>query len=115
MTDHWTSWKFFPDDFYDDVLQAPAGPGLYEVCRSSTREQVAFGCARNVADALNELVRPRGIRKWLSFRRGGRYESGELEYRVWPTATLAEAKAVYGLIRERHEAIIRRYVAAARV
>ena len=50
MSDRWTGWKSFPDDYYGEYIQAPMGPGLYEVCRSSTREQVAFGCTRNVAD-----------------------------------------------------------------
>ena len=50
MSDRWTGWKSFPDDYYGEYIQAPMGPGLYEVCRASTREQVAFGCTRNVAE-----------------------------------------------------------------
>ena len=115
MSDRWTTWKSFPDDFYGEFIQAPLGPGLYEVCRSSTREQVAFGCTRNVADALGDLLRPRGLRTWLFFRRGRRYETGELEYRTWPTATLADAKNVLSLIRDRHESVMRKYTASARV
>jgi predicted Fe-S protein YdhL (DUF1289 family) len=115
MSDRWTNWKSFPDDFYGEFIQAPLGPGLYEVCRSSTREQVAFGCTRNVAEALGDLLRPRGLKSWLFFKRGRRYETGELEYRTWPTATLTDAKNVLGLIRERHEAVMRKYAASARV
>lgn len=115
MSDRWTAWKSFPDDYYGEFIQAPLGPGLYEVCRSSTREQVAFGVARNVADALGDLLRPRGLRNWLSFRRGRRYETGELEYRTWPTSSMGDAKTVLGLIRERHEAVMRKYSASARI
>lgn len=115
MNDRWTTWKSFPDDFYGEFIQAPLGPGLYEVCRSSTREQVAFGCTRNVADSLGNLLRPRGLKSWLFLRRGRRYETGELEYRTWPTASLADAKIALGMIRERHEAVMRKYAASARV
>lgn len=115
MGDRWTAWKSFPDDFYGEFIRAPLGAGLYEVCRSSTREQVAFGCSRNVADALGDLLRPRGLKNWLLFRRGRRYEAGELEYRTWPTMTLADAKRVFTLIRDRHEAVMRKYGASARV
>jgi hypothetical protein len=35
-----------------------------------------------------------------------------VEYRVWPTATLADAQGVIGLIRGRREAVLRRFTAA---
>lgn len=114
MSDRWTTWKSFADDFYGEFIQAPLGPGLYEVCRSSTREQVAFGCTRNVADALGDLLRPRGLKSWLFFKRGRRYETGELEYRTCSTATLGDAKNVLSLIRERHEAVMRKHAASVR-
>jgi hypothetical protein len=114
MADRWTVWKSFPDDCYGEYIQAPMGPGLYEVCRSSTREPVAFGCTRNVAESLCDILKPRGLRRWLSFRRGRSYDTGELEYRTWATATLGDAKNAVGVIRERHEAVMRRYTAAAR-
>jgi hypothetical protein len=112
MSDRWTGWKSFPDEFHGEYIQAPMGPGLYEVCRSATREQVAFGVTRNVADSLCDVLRPRGLRKWLSFRRGRHYETGELEYRTWPAATMADAKAAANLIRDRHDAVMRKYSSA---
>ena len=33
MTDRWTGWKSFPDDYHGEYIQAPMGPGL-EVCRA---------------------------------------------------------------------------------
>jgi hypothetical protein len=114
MADRWTPWKSFPDDYYGEYIQAPMGPGLYEVCRASTREPVAFGCTRNVADSLCDILKPRGLRKWLSFRRRRALETGELEYRTWPTSTLADAQVAIGIIRERHNAVMRKYAASAR-
>jgi hypothetical protein len=112
MADRWTGWKSFRDDVYGEYIQAPVGPGLYEVCRASTREQVAFGCSRNVADALRDALKPRGLRRWLSFRRNRGYDAGDLEYRVWPTSTLSDAKTAIALIRERHLAVMRKYAGA---
>jgi hypothetical protein len=86
-------WKSFPDNYHGEYIQAPMGPGLYEVCRTSNWEQIAFGCTRNVADSLGDVLKPRGLRKWLSFRGKRSYDTGELEYRTWPTANLAEARA----------------------
>jgi hypothetical protein len=114
MSDRWTGWKSFPDDFHGEYIQAPMGPGLYEVCRASTREQIAFGCTRSIAVSLLGLLKPTGLRKWLSFRSGHRYDTGELEYRTWPTASLSDAKAAITVIRDRHRAVMRRYTAAAR-
>jgi hypothetical protein len=57
-------------------------------------------------------LKPRGLRKWLSLRRGRSYDTGELEYRTWPTASLADAKVAISLIRERHEAVMRKYTSA---
>ncbi len=62
MADRWTGWKSFPDDFYGEYIQAPIGPGLYEVCRASTREPVSFGCSRNVAEAEARWARRRSSR-----------------------------------------------------
>jgi hypothetical protein len=112
MAERWTGWKSFPDDFYGEYIQAPIGPGLYEVCRASTREQIAFGCSRDVADALRDALKPRGLRRWLSFRRRTHHDSGDLEYRTWPTSTLADAKVAIALIRERHLAVMRKYASA---
>jgi len=112
MADRWTGWKSFPDDFYGEYIQAPLGPGLYEVCLASTRAQIAFGCSRNVADALRDVLRPRGLRRWLSFRRRRSYDNGDLEYRTWSTSTIGEARTAISSIRERHLAVMRKYASA---
>jgi hypothetical protein len=111
----WSGWKAFPDEYHGASIQAPVGPGLYEVCRASTREQIAFGCTRNVATELCNLLNPTGLRKWLSLRRGRGYELGELEYRTWATATFAEAKSNLDLIHMQHELVMRRHSASVRM
>ena len=85
---------------------------MFEVCLASTREPIAFGCTRNVADSLGDVLKPHGLRKWLSFRGKRSYDTGELEYRTWPTATVADARLVVGIIRERHQAVMRKYASA---
>ena len=112
MADRWTGWKSFPDHYHGEYIQAPMGPGLFEVCRASTREPVAFGCTRNVADSLGDVLKPRGLRKWLSFRGKRSYDPGGLEYRTWPTATVSDARRVVDMIRERHQAVMRKYASA---
>ena len=109
MLDRWTGWKSFPDDYHGEYIQAPLGPGLYEICRSSTRETIAFGCTRNVVDSLADHLKPRGLSRWLSFRRGGRRDAGEFEYRTWGTTSLADARMVARTIRARNEAVLRKY------
>ena len=112
MTGRWTTWSTFPLGRRSDEIEASSGPGVYEICNTSTREQVALGCTRNVAAALGAVLNPTGLRKWLSFRRGPRFAVGEVEYRVWPTSTFAEAKAVIDLIQNRRGAVLRRFTAA---
>lgn len=112
MSDRWTAWASVPVVDRHEYSLVPMGPGVYEVCNAATREQIAYGCARDVAQALRNIVKPRGIRKWLWFRRGQRYAAAELEYRVWATATLSDAKAVIALIRNRREAMLRRFTTA---
>src|SRR5262245_13918130 len=108
MRDRWTPWSSFPVSRGGNI-PAPPGPGVYEICNASTRERVSFGCTRDVAAALQSIVEPTGLRKWLSFRRGPRFVLREVEYRVWPTSTFAEAKDVLSLIRDRREAMLRRF------
>jgi hypothetical protein len=109
MIGRWTEWKSYPDAYHGEFIQAPIGPGLYEVCHAATREPVAFGYARNVAGALCSVLRPGKLKKRSLFRRARkRYASGELEYRTWQTATLADAKVAVGQILEQREAMLRR-------
>ena len=109
MRDRWTAWKSFPDDYYGEYIEAPLGPGLYEICRASTRETIAFGCTRNVIDSLSDRLKPRGLSRWLSFRRARRHDAGEFEYRTWATANVSDARMLVKVIRERNQAVLRKH------
>lgn len=115
MIGRWTEWKSYPDAYYGEYIQAPIGPGVYEVCKSSTRKPVAFGYAKNVAEALADLLKPGKLKRRSLFGRASkRYASGELEYRIWPAATLADAKVAVERIMGQREALVRRFSLAER-
>jgi len=110
MIARWTEWKSFPDAYHGEYIQAPIGPGLYEVCQAATREQVAFGYSQNVAEALTELLKPGKVEKWSLFRRSRRrYATGELEYRTWGVASIADAKVAVDQILGQRDAVWRRF------
>jgi len=101
MSDRWTAWKSFPDDYFGDYIQAPISPGVYEICRASDRQQLAFGCTQNVAQSLSAFLKPGKVRRrFLFLRLRSRYSTGELEYRFWPTASHTDAKVALESIRE---------------
>ena len=115
MIDRWTQWKSYPDANHGEYIQAPIGPGVYEVCDASSRERVAFGCTRNVAEALCDILKPGKLQKRWFFRRWRtRYASGELEYRTWSTASLSDAKAAVRQVLGQREAVWRRFSTAMR-
>ena len=110
MIGRWSSWKRFPDAINGDSVEAPIGPGVYEVCHIETGEQVAFGYAANVAGALSNLLPPPSARGWPFFRRAvrARYRSNELEYRTCAASSATEARnAATQLMGQRH-AVLRR-------
>ena len=57
MVQTWSSWKRFPDAQIGDHIEAPIGPGVYEVRHMLTGRLIAFGHAGNVANALTDLER----------------------------------------------------------
>ena len=115
MSARWTEWKSYPDAYYGDLIYAPVGPGVYEVCDASTREQIAFGATPNLAGKLTTVLR-RGKPRPLWFLRWGRprQEREALEYRAWPTPTLADAKVAVGQILDQRTAVVRRFAQATR-
>jgi hypothetical protein len=115
MIARWTEWKSFPDAFHGEYIQAPLGPGLYEVCQTETRERVAFGYSHNVAETLTDLLKPGKVEKRAFFWRSRRrYATGELEYRTWAVATIADAKVAVDQILGQRDAVVRRFSAPAR-
>jgi hypothetical protein len=101
MIGRWTEWKRFPKAERGEQLEAPIGPGIYEVREASTGGLFAFGSADSVAQSLAGLTtRPGSFRSWLGF--GASVSSLNLEYRTCATSTKAEAKiAAEGMIDRR--------------
>ncbi len=94
MVQTWSSWKRFPDTQIGDHVEAPSGPGVYEVRHTLTGRVVAFGHAGNVADALTELTLNGGIGTFARlFRRQPLVSRvSDLEYRTCAASSRAEAK-----------------------
>ena len=55
MMQTWSNWKRFPDVKGGDCIEAPAGPGVYEVSHTLTGRVMAFGHAGNVAKTIADL------------------------------------------------------------
>jgi hypothetical protein len=94
MTVSWTDWRTFPDVHSGLSLDAPAGPGVFEVRHVATGDQVAFAVSADVAASLETLIQPQasGLRSIFARRRIIRRPI-DLEYRVCATASLKEARA----------------------
>lgn len=94
MVQVWSDWKRFPDAQRGGVIEAPIGPGVYEVRHTLTGRVVAFGHARNVANAIADLKVNGGVSPFA--RLFGRQplvsQVAELEYRTCAAASRAEAK-----------------------
>jgi hypothetical protein len=90
----WTSWKRFPDAQSGLLVEAPAGPGVYEVRHTLTGRVVAFGHAKNVVQALTELKANGGVGAFA--RLFGRQplvsRMSDLEYRTCAASTRSEAR-----------------------
>jgi hypothetical protein len=101
MIGRWTEWKRFPKAERGEQLEAPIGPGIYEVREASTGALFAFGSADSVAQTLAGLTtRPRSFASWFGF--GAPARDANLEYRTCATSTKAEAKiAAEGMIDRR--------------
>jgi hypothetical protein len=94
MVQTWSSWKRFPDMESGDNVEAPIGPGVYEVRHAPTGRVIAFGPAANVAQALSELKLDNGVGTFARlFRRQPLVPRvADLEYRTCAAASRAEAK-----------------------
>ena len=107
MISPWTNWKRLPDPSHGGSIEAPIGPGLYEVRRMSTGELAAFGPAAKVAQAMAALRLHGRSTSWLPLARR-HAPSEEFEYRTRSTATKAEAKTVAESLRGRRNVYWRR-------
>ena len=53
----WTDWKKFPDPSKKEYLNAPIGPGVYELYHCDGKK-VLFGQGKNVAYRMSSLLPP---------------------------------------------------------
>jgi len=61
MDFRWSSWHPFPDPRKGGILQAPLGPGVYEVRHISDKELVLVGIGKHCAARMSSLLpRPYG-------------------------------------------------------
>lgn len=111
MVSGWTTWKLFPLAEHGEHIQAPIGPGLYEVRAFSSGDLIAFGHTANVAQALAGLApRTRNAPAWkrmlgLAPRQPARRD---LEYRTCATRTKAQARLIAEQMLGRRQAYWRR-------
>ena len=61
MVQTWSNWRRFPDAQSGEHVEAPIGPGVYEVRHAMTGRVVAFGHSANVANALADLKLNDGV------------------------------------------------------
>jgi hypothetical protein len=94
MVQTWSGWKRFPDAVSGEHVEAPIGPGVYEVRHTMTGRLVAFGHAGNVADAIAELKTDRGGNPIARLFRPQPLTArvSDLEYRTCAATSRAEAK-----------------------
>jgi hypothetical protein len=94
MVQTWSTWKRFPDAQSGDHVEAPIGPGVYEVRHTMTGRVVAFGHSGNVANSLADLKLNGGVGAIARLFRKQPLVSrvSDLEYRTCAAASRAEAK-----------------------
>lgn len=110
MVTPWANWKPFPDPRCGEHLDAPIGPGVFEVRHTETGEQIAFAHSGNVAHSLARLLpQPAsGLRSIFRRRNGLNHRSHELEYRTCSAGTVHEAKIVADRLIGRRSLAMRR-------
>ena len=111
MVQTWSSWKRFPD-IGGGAVEAPVGPGVYEVRHTMTGRVIAFDDSANVAQALADLQTNGGLSPFFRlFRRQplALQRAADLEYRTCAAGSRAEARtAAHRLLGLRQSAFRRR-------
>lgn len=103
MMTTWGEWKRYPRAARGDALEAPIGPGIYEVRNAVTGELYAFGAVDNLAEALSRVGWPSRSLKSLFFKRAPA-RLPDLEYRTCATGTKAAARIAAERMIGRREA-----------
>jgi hypothetical protein len=116
MASSWGEWKSFPNPDLGEYVEAPIGPGVYEVRRILTGELVAFDHAANVAQALASLLPNAAVSPWSYWlerlgQAAPRYPASDLEYRTCPAKTANEARTIADRMNGRREVYMKRRAA----
>jgi hypothetical protein len=96
-------WLPFPDPRRGDFLQAPYGPGLYELRNRATGELVLFGIGANCAERMSSILpEPYGCgrRRNCTKREYVLANLKDIEYRCRAFSTRDEAKAAEDELRQ---------------
>lgn len=103
MITTWGEWKRYPTAALGDKLEAPIGPGIYEVRYACNGALYAFGAVDNLAEELARIgIPPRSLTSW--FTRRNPVHLPDLEYRTCATGTKANAKIAAERMIGRREA-----------
>ncbi len=101
----WSDWKTYPNAARGENIEAPIGPGLFEVRETVSGALFAFDSVDNIALALAAITTPPSrFGAWFSRRPGA---LPQLEYRIWATPTKAAAKAAAERMIGRRETYMR--------
>lgn len=93
MMQTWSGWKRFSDNRID-AIDAPDGPGVYEVRHTMTGRVMAFGHSGHVARTIAALTIDGEPGVWARFcgRQSLNARVADLEYRTCAAASRADAK-----------------------
>lgn len=106
MIANWSDWKHYPRASRGEIIQAPVGPGLYEVRVAQTGALFAFEATDNLAQALAKISAPsKPFISW--FGRRDATLLPDLEYRTFSTSSRANAKIAFERMIDRREAYMR--------
>jgi len=100
MISTWSEWKRYPRAGRGENIEAPIGPGIYEVRYASTGGLFSFDAVDNVASALSQL--PVSSKSWFGRREPA--AKPDLEYRTCAASSKADAKAAAERMIGRREA-----------
>jgi hypothetical protein len=116
MIGTWTTWKRFPNAQRGEAVEAPVGPGIYEVRYISNGDLAAFDTSANLAYALASLLRKPPSRAWkkLFGIEKVSWQGNDLEYRTCAAGSIGEAKLMAQCLLGRREAFLRRSAALNR-
>jgi len=101
----WTEWKTYPRIARGETIEAPIGPGIFEVRHAASGALFAFDAADSLVQALARLASPKSLVSW--FGRRAPVNLPELEYRTFSTTTRANARIAQARMIDRRETYMR--------